>query len=346
MTKEKMTTEKKTIRNHNSKPRDSSSKIIFEDPVLCAQFLKGYIDIPILKNVQPEDIEDVSERYVHMFMEERNSDVVKKIYVTTENNQNSVYLISLIEHKSQVDYNVIMQILRYMVFIWEDYEKEMERQYPGISQTKDFRYPPILPIVYYEGSGEWSAATRLIDRILLNDIFQEYIPDFRCHMVQLRNYSNVELMEKRDELSIIFLISKLQDVADFAGIGEGVTEEYLKEIIKDSPEYLLNIIAKVVEALLLKVNVTAEEAENFAGQIKEKRMGMLFENLTGYDVQATRREEREKTLEEDITKLIILLKNHGFVKEEVKKDLMEAYSLTEKEATLKVEKYWEKNNVI
>lgn len=63
----------------NSQIRDSSSKIIFGDPHLCSQFLRGYVNIPLLKDVQPEDIEDVSERYVHMFVEERNSDVVKKV---------------------------------------------------------------------------------------------------------------------------------------------------------------------------------------------------------------------------------------------------------------------------
>lgn len=63
----------------NSQIRDSSSKIIFGEPVLCAQFLRGYVNIPIIKDVQPEDIEDVSDRYVHMFVEERNSDVVKKV---------------------------------------------------------------------------------------------------------------------------------------------------------------------------------------------------------------------------------------------------------------------------
>lgn len=62
----------------NSKVRDSSGKIIFGDPILCAQFLRGYVNIPLIRDVQPEDIEDVSERYVHMFAEERNSDVVKK----------------------------------------------------------------------------------------------------------------------------------------------------------------------------------------------------------------------------------------------------------------------------
>lgn len=68
----------------NSKIRDSASKLIFENPVLCAQFLRGYLDIPLLKEVQPEDIEDVSERYVHMFTEERNSDVVKKVRIKTD----------------------------------------------------------------------------------------------------------------------------------------------------------------------------------------------------------------------------------------------------------------------
>ncbi len=76
----------------NSKYRDSSSKIIFEDPILCAQFLRGYVDIPLLKNVQPEDIEDVSERYVHMFVEERDSDVVKRVKIGKE--KTSFYLIS------------------------------------------------------------------------------------------------------------------------------------------------------------------------------------------------------------------------------------------------------------
>lgn len=38
-----------------------------------------------------------------------------------------LYIISLIEHKTKVEYNVVMQILRYMVYIWEDYEKEMAK---------------------------------------------------------------------------------------------------------------------------------------------------------------------------------------------------------------------------
>lgn len=103
MTKEKAAAESSGLSNKHY--RDSSGKKIFEDPILCSQFLKDYVDIPLLKNVKPEDIEDVSERYIHMFTEERDSDVVKK--VNLENN--SFFLVSLIEHKSDVDYNVVIE---------------------------------------------------------------------------------------------------------------------------------------------------------------------------------------------------------------------------------------------
>ena len=46
----------------NSQMKDSSSKLIFSNPILCAQFLRGYVDIPLLKDVHPEDIEDVTSR--------------------------------------------------------------------------------------------------------------------------------------------------------------------------------------------------------------------------------------------------------------------------------------------
>ena len=82
----------------NTRVKDSSAKLIFKDPILCAQFLRDYVDIPLLKTVQPEDIEDITRRYIHMFTEERDSDVVKKVRI--KDSEMPFYLISLIEHKS------------------------------------------------------------------------------------------------------------------------------------------------------------------------------------------------------------------------------------------------------
>ena len=69
-----------------------------------------------MKDVHPEDIEDVSEQYVPLFAEERNADRVKRVNIKGEN---PFFLLSLIEHKTKIDYNVCMQIFRYMVYIWD-----------------------------------------------------------------------------------------------------------------------------------------------------------------------------------------------------------------------------------
>ena len=71
-----------------------------------------------------------------------------------------------------------------------------------------------------------------------------------------------------------------------------VNAGYLNDVVANIPENLLDIIAQIVEILLLKVNVSREEAEAFAGQIKERPMGELFANFEAYDVQATREEQQ------------------------------------------------------
>ena len=143
----------------NSHPRDSGSKLIFGNAELCSQFLRNYMNMPVLKNVRPEDIEDVTERYLPMFTEERNSDTVKRIKI---GGNNTLFFVSLIEHKTKVDYNVSMQMLRYMVYIWEDYEKEMERKKKGISKTKDFVIRQFFPlyIMREAGNGQLSVIYR------------------------------------------------------------------------------------------------------------------------------------------------------------------------------------------
>ncbi|MDE5932503.1 MAG: Rpn family recombination-promoting nuclease/putative transposase [Lachnospiraceae bacterium] len=273
----------------NSKVHDSSSKLIFGNAELCSQFLRNYMDMPILHNIRAEDIEDVSERYIPMFTEERNADTVKRIKISEKD---TFYFISLIEHKTKVDYNVSMQLLRYMVYIWEDYEREMERKHKGISRTRGFRYPPILPIVYYEGKENWSASGNFKDRILLNKAFEPFTPGFFYKLIQLNSYSIEELFEKNDELSLVMLLNRIQNMEEFRELD--IPQEYLKNISEQGTDESLDIIGKVIAAILRHLQVPEEEIADFTGQVKERKMGELFENFKGYNLPEVRKEAREK----------------------------------------------------
>ncbi len=216
--------------------------------------------------------------------EERTSDTVKRIKIS---GKDTFYFIFLIEHKTKVDYNVSMQLLRYMVYIWEDYEKEMERQHRGISKTKGFRYPPVLPVVYYEGKEKWSASGNLKDRILFQKAFEPFTPGFFYKLIQLNSYSIEELMDKKDELR--------------------------------------------------HFKISEDEIEAFTGQVKERKMGELFENFKGFDLPAAREKakaegwaeghaEGEKLL---LIKMVCKKLKKGKTAEEISEELEEELSVIE-----------------
>ncbi len=258
----------------NSKVRDSGAKLIFGDAMLCAQFIRDYIDLPYMKDVQPEDIEDVSSQFVPLFEAERNADRVKRIQIQ---GKKPFFIISLIEHKTDVEYDVCMQIFRYMIYIWEDYAKEEEKRCKGITHRKDFKYPPILPIVYYEGKDTWTAPLNFHSRVEHGDVFGKYIPDFQYYLVPIRDYSTEELLKKTDEISLIMLINKVQMQADMEELSK-IPEDVLREILRDTPTPVIDLISDVLLALLLKANVPVEEAEELVGKVKEKKMAELFAN--------------------------------------------------------------------
>ena len=184
-----------------------------------------------------------------------------------------------------------MQMLRYAVHIWEDYEKDMEKDYPGTSSRKGFRYPPILPIVYYEGTGEWTAATDVSERIFCGELLGKYLPHFRYQLVRLHDYSNEVLLAKRDEISLAMLINKIQNPEDISSF-TGLTENQVDGILHDTPPHLLEILAKVLRTLLYSMNLPEDKTEDAVAKIKERKMGRLFENIT-IDFQAEKRKAEE-----------------------------------------------------
>ena len=283
------------LNNHRA---DSGAKLIFEDNTLCCQFLNGYVPLPFFKDVKPEDIEDVSSEFTPMFSEERYADRVKKIKVHTRDEKTekefTFFLISLIEHKTHVDYNIHMQIFRYMVYIWERHARECEKQEPGCTGRKSFQYPPIVPIVYYEGKGRWTAPEQFKEKIVFGEQFEKYLPNFSYYIVPLHQYSNEVLLEHGDEISVVMLMNRMQTAQDVEELRRLPTEK-LDAILEETPDYLLDIIAKVLRTFLLEENVPEEETDELVGIVKERRMGRLFENMDKMDIQAERKNtQREK----------------------------------------------------
>ena len=96
------------------KARDVSFKLIFDEPELFVEFLRDYIPIGILKDVAPEDVEDLSERFLPLFQDSKDSDTVKRVNLKGDT---PLFVITIIEHESQVNYKTSFKMLQYITLV-------------------------------------------------------------------------------------------------------------------------------------------------------------------------------------------------------------------------------------
>ena len=287
--------------NTNKHIADINSKTIFRNNILCAQFIRDNINIPLLKDVKPEDLEDVTERFGSYFGVEYQADTVKRIKIKLEDYEETFYMISIIDHKSDVDYNVAMQLLKYMACIWAEYEKTFLDESGRIIRNKSFKYPPIIPVVYYEGEKEWTADMRLRDRVMFSDILRPYIPDFKYIVVRNHDFSDEELLSREDEMSLLMLINKFQTADDISNFKE-ISKDKIDSIIQDSPEAVIDIIASVVKSLCTKIHISAEETDETVRKVREHKLGYLFENMEKIDIQELRRIADQERLRAEVNR--------------------------------------------
>ena len=261
---------------HNA--ADNSFKLIFADHRLFSEFIRDFINIDILKNVNPEDIEDVSERFLPLFGNERDSDTVKKINLKGDV---PFFVIAILEHQSRVNFRSCFKIFQYIYLVLDAWEKEAEKEKPGSSTLKDFKYPPVLPIVFYDGKYSWTAEKNFFDRTYLNSAFEKYIPKFEYELVNLHDYDEEEIMRFGDALSFILLVDKVRD-SKGKSLLTHLPENYVEKLRLQIPENMSKLLTDVTYSLLGKSGFKRLEAEQVAAIVEKaerKEYGGMFEAM-------------------------------------------------------------------
>ena len=311
---------------------DNSFKLIFADHKLFSEFIRDFINIDILKNISPDDIEDVSERYIPLTGNSRDSDTVKRIKL---NGKTPFFVIAVLEHESQVNFRASFKIFQYIYLVLDAWEKEAEKEDPGVSLRKDFKYPPVLPIVFYDGKSSWTAERNFFNRTHLNSDFEKYIPKFEYELVNLNDYNEEEIMKFGNALSFILLVDKLRDSKGKSMLTH-LPADYVEKLRLQIPEYLSKLLIKVTYSLLSKSEFKRPEAEQVVSGLKKaehREYDDMFEALLesmreaqqeaweeGHEegieigIEQGREEEREKgekKLQQDKLNTAFNLKNMG-----------------------------------
>jgi len=78
---------KRTKKPGSNHKNDIKSKTVLDNPLLCCQFLRNYVNHPMVRNIRPEDIEDYTDRFKSYFGVEFEADTVKKIHIRDGNEE-------------------------------------------------------------------------------------------------------------------------------------------------------------------------------------------------------------------------------------------------------------------
>jgi len=229
-----------------------------------------------------------------------------------------LFVIGICEHESEVNYKSSFKMLIYIAYVLDDHIKENDKRYYDemdrygstnlkLSTHIDFEYPPVLPIVFYDGTEKWTSEIYFANKTKMSEVFAKYIPKFEYELVSLNDYSRDDLVKYNNALSLIMLIDKVRQSEDMEVMFKGLPENYVEAILDEEkiPPPLLRVISDCIKLLLMRVKVPKAEIEAVTEKIYARKVNEMFQILDGYSVTETRKiakKEAEKEAEKKFVK--------------------------------------------
>ena len=262
--------------------RDKIFKKVFGSKRLFLSFLKAFVTHPSVEKLELQHIEQCSTEYINLFFPDRISDIVYKINIDGE----EFHFVVLLEHQSTVHHSMSFRILEYMVLQWREYINSLE---DGEYKNKEFKFFPIIPIVFYDGLGSWTAETKFKNKVKNYEEFSKFVPDFEYNVVSLSEISKEKLLELGDPMSFILMLDKARasdDIIDFFAKNSSYIEKVMA-VLKNSEDF--GIVNDCLVAFLNRYEIKKETQIELINEFNEGRYQGMFE----YCGSAVREERKE-----------------------------------------------------
>ena len=149
---------------------DESFRKVFADPDVALQLLQNYLPARVLEHLDLGTLETENVSFVDDALHSSQADL---LFRTRLKAGGDAFVYVLLEHKSQPDRWVILQILKYVLRIWQREVDEHDAD----------RLPPVFPLVFYHGEQPWTAAKSLAELVDTPPGLEAYVPDFAYELL-------------------------------------------------------------------------------------------------------------------------------------------------------------------
>ena len=190
-------------------PHDKGYKRIFSVKKNFLDFIKKYVGFDWMLDLTVDDIELVNKEFVTDQFDTYESDLVYKIHLggLSRESVEEVYIFFLQEMQSKNDFTMPFRLLVYMTAIWMDFFKNTDEKR---RKRKDYRLPPIIPLVLYNGAPDWTAPLHFKDKVAHSDRFNGYVCDFEYILINVCKLDRGEIKKRNTLIDNILLADQFR----------------------------------------------------------------------------------------------------------------------------------------
>lgn len=192
---------------------DNGYKLLFSEPEMVIDLLKGFVGGAWLEQCDFSSLEKVSGSYVTDDLRSREDDIIWRIRMDDAHKGSSgwLHIYLLLEFQSTVDLFMAVRIQAYTALLCQDIIRAQNLKAGD-------KLPPILPIVLYNGKQRWQAPVQLGELIHpLPAGLERYNPKLGYLLLDEGSFSKDDLSGLKNLVAALFLLENSrtrQDITD------------------------------------------------------------------------------------------------------------------------------------
>jgi predicted transposase/invertase (TIGR01784 family) len=241
---------------------DSFFKTLLEQPRTAGALLRERLPKEIVELLAPGEPELVDGTFIDPEFRETRTD---RLYRMKLQDGGELYVYCVLEHKSEPDYRVPLQLLGYLTMGWQRFDRDANGR---------GKLPPVIALVVYHGKSQWAGprsfgemvnASPAVQRRMLNFPFEVLdlgpIPDaelsldhdLRAGLMALKYVkvrpgelleALVRVLESLNRASPAVVEVTLRYIVEVYPVDEATLSEALKRAMPEKEEEMLSIAAR------------------------------------------------------------------------------------------------------
>ncbi len=240
---------------------DKYFKEVFSKKKEAIAFLKGSLSKELVEKLDFKTLKVVKTSYIDEDLKENFSDLV---YSCMFNGTKEILITLLIEHKSRpVDYPHL-QLLKYLLKIWESDIKQKKKH-----------LTPVIPLVFYHGKEKWNKKPLEKYFGTQEKELSAFVPGFDYLLTDLSNYTDEEIVKIYNEIYTRTALLLMKNIFDehllkkkvpfiFVGGKEMVNSETGEKFFTATLIYLFNNVEKEFKEITKDIKSITDKGGNIA----------------------------------------------------------------------------------